>query len=176
MGDLDLAELRRLLAEATPGPWLTADHQVDDSNVPRTIVRLSDDGGVLVDVGLNEIADCDFGENTKADVRLIAAAVNSLGPLLDELERLRGELVKVNEDCRIRLDERRRMQDAAEAALYRRDGITHSDECWRWHLGCAVRRVEEVTQDRDEWRDACRDANSRFKRAEDALAAYKEPK
>ena len=52
---IDIAELRRLLAEATPGQWLG----------PRT--------GYL------------------CDQALIVAAVNSLGPLLDELERLRRE-------------------------------------------------------------------------------------
>ena len=32
---------------------------------------------------------------------------------------------------------------------------THSDECWRWHLDCAVRRVEELTAERDEARVLC---------------------
>ena len=53
---IDIAELRRLIAEATPGPWLR----------PRT--------GTIEHLGHE-----------------LVAAVNSLGPLLDELETARRE-------------------------------------------------------------------------------------
>ena len=63
----EIAELKRLLEKATPGPWINKD-------------------GFLCteDPSWCDIADCELDE----DAALIAAAVNALPRLIAEVERL----------------------------------------------------------------------------------------
>ena len=79
MSDIDRAELRRLLAEATPGPWVA---EVSGTTGP-----------VVMDVqsvsALDHVAKCPHYRGS-ADSELIAAAVNALPDLLDALEKAEG--------------------------------------------------------------------------------------
>ena len=80
-----VAELRRLLDAATPGPWMVGDE--------------GDDVAVIVDEGdefssIQIAADLHQGDDGLTDARLIAAAVNALPALLDaaeERDALRAE-------------------------------------------------------------------------------------
>jgi len=95
-----LAELRRLLDAATPGPWM-----VDDEG---------DDVAVIVDEGdefsfIQIAADLHQGDDGLTDARLIAAAVNALPALLDaaaerdalaaKVERVRVFAEQMVSDC-----------------------------------------------------------------------------
>jgi hypothetical protein len=70
-----IAELRRLLAAGTPGPWEQRGHSI----------RAEDRGGMRV--GMHPLIGSIFRPD---NTTLIVAAVNSLPELLDELDRLRG--------------------------------------------------------------------------------------
>ena len=75
-------ELRRLLAEATPGPW-----RIAKKDTGRRVVGC--DG---------KTAACATGKDRivgKHNAELIAAAVNSLPDLLDERDKLREALQKI---------------------------------------------------------------------------------
>jgi hypothetical protein len=76
---VDTKELRRLLAEATPGPWSRT--KSGDAHWLRE-VRDENGGG---------IAFCGHGDVTRAhsDSLLIMSAINALPELLDELDALR---------------------------------------------------------------------------------------
>lgn len=71
-----IKELRELLKQATPGPWKV----VEDDEVVY---------GIAIRTETNTIAEWDDFPLCQDDAALIVAAVNSLGPLLDEIERLR---------------------------------------------------------------------------------------
>jgi hypothetical protein len=71
----DIKELRRLLAEASPGPWDTNTSGEEEFDDLFDHIRID---GLAWQLG------------TEEDARLIAAAVNALPELLDEVERLRG--------------------------------------------------------------------------------------
>jgi hypothetical protein len=68
-------ELRRLLAEATPGPWRTFDMPWGTTGGTATAIKGRDDEQVCLAV--------------PTDAALIVAAVNALPGLLDEREALR---------------------------------------------------------------------------------------
>lgn len=76
MSEINRDELRRLLAEATPGPW------VAEVSGPT--------GPVVMDAqsvsALDHVAKCPHYRGS-ADSELIAAAVNALPDLLDALEK-----------------------------------------------------------------------------------------
>lgn len=78
------AELRKLLEEGTPGPWMVADRSVREHGAEVasiesgvSVVRPLDDS--LIEPG-----------DPKADAALIAAAVNALPMLLDVVEAARA--------------------------------------------------------------------------------------
>ena len=79
MSDIDRAELRRLLGEATPRPWVAE--------------ASGTTGPVVMDVqsvsALDHVAKCPHYRGS-ADSELIAAAVNALPDLLDALEKAEG--------------------------------------------------------------------------------------
>jgi hypothetical protein len=79
MSDIDRDELRRLLAEATPGPWVA---EVSGTTGP-----------VVMDAqsvsAFDHVAKCPHYRGS-ADSELIAAAVNALPDLLDALEKAEG--------------------------------------------------------------------------------------
>lgn len=80
---IDVAKLRALLAAATPGPWTEDDGSLYGPNdgAVAHIARHASMHTVLA-----------TGEDWKhADAALIAAAVNALPGLLDQLEALRAE-------------------------------------------------------------------------------------
>jgi hypothetical protein len=89
-----IAELKRLMAEATPRPWY------------RTGPLDEEETGVLggVDMGLLSAPDGDDANQTnliddpkEADYDLIAAAVNALPDLLADIEMLREALKAVSQ-------------------------------------------------------------------------------
>ena len=76
MTDVDIAELRRLCDEATPGPW-TADIDTDPAAVHQ-----------VYGADLHKVIQA---ASRKPDATFIARARAAVPALLDELERLRGE-------------------------------------------------------------------------------------
>jgi len=88
-----LTHLRRLLAEATPGPWTHNRQRASDDS--HDIIHPQQPEGVVVATCGRQ--SCDDGI-IAANARLIAAAVNALPELLDAAEReakLREALSKV---------------------------------------------------------------------------------
>jgi hypothetical protein len=84
--EVKVAELRELLAKATPGPW-----EIFDGCSWRRIGNRDDDCAVLYPYnakdGHPDLAS--RGANTHANLKLIVAAVNSLPELLDALDEAR---------------------------------------------------------------------------------------
>ena len=99
MSDIDRAELRRLLAEATQGPWEAEGSQVWGPD------------GVLV------AAVCEHSTLVdRPDALIIAAAVNALPGLLDALEKAEGHrdslaatLIEVQREKRLLADQVREL-------------------------------------------------------------------
>jgi hypothetical protein len=83
------AELRALLAKATPGPW-RIDHADWDRDEKRVEVFAGADGKEIVEAAYeDDYYDGIFSvrlEMSKADAAFLVAAVNALGPLLDVAE------------------------------------------------------------------------------------------
>lgn len=75
LSDAELAELERLCAGATPGPW--------GAIRPRLNVRIMAGERYVMESG-------HYGVRTEEDAQLIAAARNALPRLLAELKRRRG--------------------------------------------------------------------------------------
>lgn len=98
---VDIAELRRLLATATPGPWWLS--------ASRVAVISAD--SVLV-CSVNRITP-------QTDLELIAAAVNALPQLLDEVEAHR----KVAAELNAFIAQRDQLMAIAEAAMLWRHGM-----------------------------------------------------
>lgn len=91
---IDIAELRRLLGKATPGPWRIRRVETPGDG-PDSFAELIDTEARAV---VRHPAHGARGANwapEEADTALIVAAVNSLGPLLDELEAARAESAKL---------------------------------------------------------------------------------
>ena len=108
MSDIDRAELRRLLDEATPRPWVA---EVSGTTGP-----------VVMDVqsvsALDHVAKCPHYRGS-ADSELIAAAVNALPGLLDALEKAEGHrdslaatLIEVQREKRMLVDQVRELHYA----------------------------------------------------------------
>ena len=95
---IDTAELRRLCAEATPGPWLYCPLPHDDWGTVRVsvgdmmpFVAIGRSGGVAADLDQHRRDGTDpYGANA----RFIAAARAALPQLLDEVERLKAEVAR----------------------------------------------------------------------------------
>lgn len=85
----ELAELRRLDAEATPGPWRKYGGSFDHPIIAASSVELP-----TVDLGTI---------GSKADANYVVATRNALPRLLAEIERLRGENTSVREGMRRRV-------------------------------------------------------------------------
>ena len=86
MSEIDRDELRRLLAEATPGPWVA---EVSGTTGP-----------VVMDAqsvsAFDHVAKCPHYRGS-ADSELIAAAANALPGLLDQLDAAEAALARVRE-------------------------------------------------------------------------------
>lgn len=79
---IDIADLREKLAGATPGPWAALDY----------LYGGFDDYGRVRIIDAADSLDDNIAESVlPADAVLVAAAVNALPALLDEIERLRGD-------------------------------------------------------------------------------------
>lgn len=91
MSTPDLGELRRLLEAATPRPWFSRDP--DAIFNPSVATRRQEDAE---DEPLDDsewVAECGpRDERGRQDAALIAAAVNALPALLDDLEAARAEI------------------------------------------------------------------------------------
>ena len=84
MSDIDIAELRRLLAEASPGPWEYDGVPVDDSHW--TVAEIARGAPLpMIEVPGSEAKDAN------ADAALIVALRNAAPELLDRLERAEEE-------------------------------------------------------------------------------------
>ncbi len=89
---IDLDELRKLAAAATPGEWSRVEPPWLPSDVSTYVIAGSDDsyaGLFVCDFG---IADDGGNANDWNDAGYIVAACNSVPMLLDEIDRLRAEL------------------------------------------------------------------------------------
>jgi hypothetical protein len=100
---LDLAALRRLCEEATPGPW-----DVDDQS--------HDDGTIWVNVEWRGTAVCEACP-VAADAAFIAAARTALPALLDRVERAERANEEYDADLEGERDRLRASLTAAESAL-----------------------------------------------------------
>lgn len=99
---VDVAELRRLLASATRRPWATC------SEHPGAACSVSIVSGDPKNPDSFEVARATThrGNDTdEKDAALIAAAVNALEPLLDELQALRGQVAEYGERLLARANE-----------------------------------------------------------------------
>lgn len=131
---IDLNELGRLLAKATPRPWR---HAIDDAdfdywwgqapeNGPECLVMANDASGELRSACctcVDGIAD----NGQIANARLIVAAVNALPSLIAELRELRADrerLVKAAGEVLYRIKGDPRMEGGA---YYRIAPATHPD-------------------------------------------------
>ncbi len=88
-------------------------------------IRVPARQGAVVEIAGNVCSTCDVMVSTNP-------------PGIHVLER-RGT---ADPDLPDALDEIERLQ--AIVALRQTAQITHSEECWRWHHVCAVRRIEEL--------------------------------
>lgn len=87
---IDIKELRALLSAASPTPWRAVIGEDQPVGYYRGLIGLAanaDRGGYTSVVSDAPGARC--VENVPENARLIAAAVNALPDLLDEVERLR---------------------------------------------------------------------------------------
>lgn len=142
---LDLALLRRLLAAATPGPWTVAKSDANSYLTRHYYVAapLPEIRGVPVslwDAG---------GLAAQPDAELIAAAVNALPELLDEVERLRS--VYFVEWCHFgpyRQDVLTQNQALSEVTS-ERDALRAEVESWRDQVGVAKRQRNEALAARE---------------------------
>ena len=84
-----IAELKRLMAEATPRPWYRTG-PLDEEEIG---VLGGQDMGLLSEPDGTDLID----DPREADYDLIAAAVNALPSLLDDIEMLREALQAINQ-------------------------------------------------------------------------------
>ena len=90
MSDIDIAALRRLLAEASPGPWEYDGVPVDDSHW--TVAEIARGAPLpMIEVPGSEAKDAN------ADAALIVALRNAASELLDRLERAERKLESARE-------------------------------------------------------------------------------
>jgi hypothetical protein len=96
---LDINELRRLLAEATPGPWeySPSDSYCDCGKGCETPATCDDwYTACTASVPQAHTVDCgDYFGLSDNNAALIVAAVNALPALLDRIEKLEGALTKL---------------------------------------------------------------------------------
>lgn len=104
MSDIDRAELRRLLSEATPGPWKAEGSQVRGPD--RVLVAAAREYSTTVD---------------RPDALIITAAVNALPDLLDALEKaethrdsLAATLIEVQREKRLLVERVRELHYASD--------------------------------------------------------------
>lgn len=98
-GGYTVAELRRLNAERTQGEWISRSRdpgcykiaETDSHGMNCVTFGRTDVGSYWPAVGAGGIPT----SAPKANADCIAAAVNSLGPLLDEVDRLRAALQQI---------------------------------------------------------------------------------
>lgn len=100
MQKIDLAELRRLWEETTPGEWALA---WEDG---KTGVLASMIGKLVAFIGNPDPSD-GYEPTRKANGEFIAAAHNALPALLDELEAAREELREVQNGAALQARDRR---------------------------------------------------------------------
>ena len=111
MSEIDRAELRRLLEEATPRPWEA--YRPHPHYARYAVDRVTPEGHLGDDVATTEDV------NAEANAQLIAAAVNALPGLLDALEKAEGHrdslaaaLIEVQREKRLLVDRVRELHYA----------------------------------------------------------------
>lgn len=131
----DITKLRALLAAATPGPW-DADLDVFDGDEGIVACVIDRPISMLVKIPTDLKTDNDAtrekawqmakdGQELR-DATLIASAVNALGPLLDEIERLRRiEKVAKEVASSIKLTSSRAYNEELLARVFR--AVVHDD-------------------------------------------------
>jgi len=96
---LNIPELRKLLAEATPRPWEVATYTDSDYSIEICHGLSIAPNGIKTAEWICEVGDgtgC-ISEVVEANVNLILATINALPDLLDEIERLRMALVSIRD-------------------------------------------------------------------------------
>lgn len=88
---IDVSALRALLAAATPGPWTEDDGSLYGPN-DGAVAHIARHASMHTVMATGE-------DWSHADAALIAAAVNALPALLDELEALRAERDELQSHC-----------------------------------------------------------------------------
>lgn len=95
---MDVSKARELLSAATPVPWAVDEDAYQETLTVGAGTYTENPGcytstDAIYEVDLVDDPDEDDQPNDdqrRADAALITFAVNNLGPLLDEVERLRG--------------------------------------------------------------------------------------
>lgn len=127
-----IADLERLDAKASPGPWFTVGRPWNDA-MPYVIARDEDPhrGTFVCDVG--EVEEYDE-ENTfekqaatkEADAAFIATLRNAYPQLRDGIRALESALAACQTSTRLAMEERDAAREEAAAALERLDDATHA--------------------------------------------------
>ena len=127
---IDTAELRRLLAEATPGEWRAVER---GNSVPsHVVVTTAYDGAPSVNV-------CSGISPRTGNAALIVAAVNALPALLDEVERLtaaNAALLARAEAAEAKLEQARAAIETAQAVSI--DLLDFIDEHASVYFACVL--------------------------------------
>lgn len=89
--DATIERLRKLIAKATPGPWVDPPERESTAERPSPYLVYAHH-----DVTTRHVGRFDYAENNLADKHLIAALRNEVPALLDELERLRTHTPAAN--------------------------------------------------------------------------------
>ena len=79
-----LEEIKRLLAAATPGPLFTAWSEASETLEITSAARKGMVGIAQIETGFN----ADFDAEQKANAELVVAAVNEIGGIIEQVERL----------------------------------------------------------------------------------------
>jgi hypothetical protein len=122
MNATELAELRRLLAEATPGPWEAFDEDGKAGVAAPAVTKQFIEGpSCYADIAaLEDWFDSSRSrEVTLANAALIVAAVNALPGLLDEVERLQKDNHALEHNYTVVHKEMMAMAEDVEAAEWK---------------------------------------------------------
>jgi hypothetical protein len=151
MTPAEIAELRRLMAEATPGPWAYDTEDIGDEYVVMAPdILYGKDRAIIVDRDGALCPDVPGPLSTRfANADLICRAVNALPSLLDEIERLRGVVAALEADrtavenaVAVKLD----LMDAPDGeTIWSRLGKVHQEVATLREIADAAREYRRLT-------------------------------
>lgn len=150
--DLDIAALRKLLAEAQHLPWLCVANSTGDNWTIATFGNSSEDGNDY-ELTTDRVRCSEYRGDAKHDAALCAAAVNALPALLDAAEE-RSKLRQYLDDTQDELHRVRDHRDALVAAMPADDELAAAQVAQmeeQERLVCAQAGIEyEPADDRTE--------------------------